>query len=73
MKRRSLFKLLAGVTAAAAMEVCGLLPTRKAEVVFDPAFRHGGDVSTHWITIFHPKVFPLGMGNTLQTVQKQPE
>ncbi len=33
MNRRSIFKLLAAATACAAMEVCGLKPLAKAEVI----------------------------------------
>ncbi len=81
MKRRGLFRLLAGATAAAAMEVCGLLPVRKAEVVFNPVDYMG---EMHWVNItlertlptcpgwgslLEKAYFPSGMGNNVKGIK----
>lgn len=81
MNKRSFFKLIAGATAAAAMEVCGLLPTRRAEVLFDAASYLG---EMHWINahrsktetwgkwwnaMFAKETFPEGMGATIRAIK----
>jgi hypothetical protein len=58
MNKRSFFKLLAGATAAAAMEVCGLLPVRKAEVLvagFDPSNPAAYIGEMHWVNCHRVK------------------
>ncbi len=47
MRRRSLFNLLAAATACAAMEVCGLKPLVRAEVVTFDAGNWTGEM--HWV------------------------
>lgn len=49
MKRRSLFKLLACATAAAAMDALGLMPTTKAEVTYFEPWNYTGEV--RWINV----------------------
>jgi hypothetical protein len=74
MKRRSLFQLLAGATAAAAMEVCGLLPVRKVETVTELAwctmgYRWGPMAGSRWSDVLIEKTFPEGMGNTIKAIK----
>jgi hypothetical protein len=67
MNRRSLFRILAGATAAAAMEVCGLLPVRRAEIVaFCPRVYVGEIV---WTNIYFEKSTPTSNSGWYSTLQ----
>lgn len=77
MNRRSLFRILAGATAAAAMEVCGLLPTRKAEVSvagFDPSNPAAYLGEMHWVNAHRSKTETWGKWwNAMFTKETFPE
>jgi hypothetical protein len=79
MNRRGLFKLLAGATAAAAMQVSGLKITRAPKAIaFDPVAYTGqikwlnipATPPTYfsWREMLNNRPFPHGMGDTRKTI-----